>query len=249
MIQDLHAHTYYSFCSGDAPERTIEAAIAGGVQLLGITDHNYGIGCGRTEFCWGKGDALNADYGKTLTRYQDHIGLLKEKYAKKIKILCGIEVATLRKDGNSYALPYTADVSGFDFCLIEHLDDPTSITNGDLFAFAKRLGCPCGVAHTDLFRFIRSLGEDPHRYFRKMAERNIFWEMNVNYDSLHGFKTYEYTTEFFKNKEQQEIVKKSGVKLSVGFDGHIAREYKPDRVKTANKLIKDMGIRLAFDGI
>ena len=27
MIQDLHAHTYYSFCSQDTPERVIETAI------------------------------------------------------------------------------------------------------------------------------------------------------------------------------------------------------------------------------
>ena len=27
MIQDLHAHTYYSFCSDDTPERVIETAI------------------------------------------------------------------------------------------------------------------------------------------------------------------------------------------------------------------------------
>ena len=55
------------------------------------------------------------------------------------------------------------------------------------------------------------------------------------------------TTEFFKNKQQQEIVKKSGVRLSVGFDGHIANEYKVQRVQTACKLIKDMGIRLVFE--
>ena len=54
-------------------------------------------------------------------------------------------------------------------------------------------------------------------------------------------------TEFFKNKEQQEIVKRSGVKLSVGFDGHIAKEYKAQKIKTANTLIKAMGIPLVFE--
>ena len=47
MIQDLHSHTYYSFCGGDKPEEIAEAAIAGGIELLGITDHNYGIGNAR----------------------------------------------------------------------------------------------------------------------------------------------------------------------------------------------------------
>ncbi len=246
MIQDLHAHTYYSFCSNDRPEKVIERAIADGIQQIGICDHNYGVGCARTDFCWDKGTRLNADYGKTLLRYYDHISALKEKYAKKIKLLCGIEIrTTVGKD--DYALPHTADVSFFDYALVENLDAPTSITQGDIFSFAKRCGCPVGIAHTDLFAFISSIGDDPHRYFRKMAEQGIFWEINVNYDSLHAFKTHDYVTEFFKNKTQQEIVKKSGVKLSVGFDGHIANEYKAQRVKTACQLIKTAGIPLVFE--
>ena len=246
MIQDLHAHTYYSFCSNDKPETVIETAIAGGIQQLGICDHNYGVGCAREEFCWGKGTRLDANYGKTLARYYDHMNLLRDKYAKRIKILCGIEVCTLDCE-HSYALPMGADISFFDFALIENLDDPRSITHGDLFDFAKRCGCPVGVAHTDMFQFIASRGEEPYRYFRKMAEAGIFWEMNVNHDSIHGFRQHAYVTEFFKNKAQQDVIKRTGVKLSVGFDGHTAKEYKAMKVHTANKLIKDMGIRLAFE--
>jgi histidinol phosphatase-like PHP family hydrolase len=175
------------------------------------------------------------------------MNLLREKYAKKIKILCGIEVCTLNNGKDAYALPDKVDISFFDFCLVENLDDPRSIAKGDLFAFAKRCGCPVGVAHTDMFAFIQSLGEDPYRYFRKMAEAGIFWELNVNYDSLHSFRSHEYVTEFFKNKQQQEIVKKSGVRLSVGFDGHIAKEYKAAKVQNACKLLQAMGIKLAFE--
>ena len=42
MIQDLHSHTYYSFCGMDRPETVIEAAIAGGIELFGISDHAHG---------------------------------------------------------------------------------------------------------------------------------------------------------------------------------------------------------------
>ena len=248
MIQDLHAHTYYSFCSNDTPESVIQAAILGGVQQLGICDHNYGVGCARTEFCYDHGPARDADYGKTLVRYYDHMKTLKEKYRSRIKILCGIEVCTLlTKD--SYALPENADVSFFDFCLVENLDDPRSFLKGDIFSFAKKCRCPVGIAHTDLFKFIQSIGEDPHRFLRKMAEHNIFWEINVNYDSLHSFKQHAYVTEFFKNKEQQALIKQAGVRLSVGFDGHTAKEYKPDRVKSACRLIQGMGIHLVFEHI
>ena len=246
MIQDLHAHTYYSFCSSDTPDEVVQTALRAGVQQLGFCDHSYGVGCARKEFCWNQGTDLNADYGKTLVRYYDHMNAIKEKYRGKIRILCGIEVATVRGKDN-YALPTNADISFFDFALIESIDDPRSITNGDLFGYAKRCKCPVGVAHTDMFAFIHSLGEDPAKYFRKMAEAGIFWEMNVNYDSIHSFHSHEYVTEFFKNKSQQEIVSKSGLRVSVGFDSHSAKEYKPTRVQTACKLLKDAGIKLVFE--
>jgi hypothetical protein len=100
-----------------------------------------------------------------------------------------------------------------------------------------------------LFAFLEKQGEEPYRYFKKMAEQGIFWELNVNLDSSHEFKAYDYVTEFFKNKKQQDVVKKTGVKLSVGFDSHIIHEYKPSRVQTACKLVKDMGIRLVFENL
>lgn len=49
MIQDLHSHTYYSFCGNDSPEKVIEVAIAGNIEMLGITDHNCGIGLGSLD--------------------------------------------------------------------------------------------------------------------------------------------------------------------------------------------------------
>jgi histidinol phosphatase-like PHP family hydrolase len=247
-IQDLHAHTYYSFDCKDSPKRVIETAIASGVNLLGISDHNHGVGLGRKALCYNQGTNLSTDYEQTLLRYFDHIDLLKEKYRNKIKILRGIEVATCVGKDN-YALPETADISFFDYCLVEGLDKANSITKGDIFSFAKRCGCTTGIAHTDLFAFIQSIGEDPYRYFRKLAEHNIFWEINVNLDSSHNFKSYDYATEFLKNKQQQDIVKKAGVRLSVGFDNHSINEYKPDRIKSACTIIKNAGIHLVFEGI
>ena len=94
MIQDLHAHTYYSFCSNDKPEKVVETAIASGIQQLGICDHSYGVGCARKDLCYDRGNDLKGDYGLTFQRYYDHISLIREKYRNRIKILCGIEVST-----------------------------------------------------------------------------------------------------------------------------------------------------------
>lgn len=246
MIQDLHSHTYYSFCGEDKPEVVIEAAIAGGIEVLGITDHNHGIGNARTNVFFHELDGLDDNYERTLVRYFDHINLLKEKYAGQIEILRGIEVCTLKHGRN--ALPTSADISFFDYCIVEQLDRPEeSIAEGDIFAFAKRCDCPTGIAHTDMFAFIHSLGEDPLEYFSRMADAGIFWEMNVNLDTIHGGHEHEYMLEFFENEEQQDIVRRSGVRLSVGFDGHRIRDYKPARIASYCERIGAMGIKLAFE--
>lgn len=248
MIQDLHSHTYYSFCGKDSPELIVEAAIKGGIELFGICDHSYGVGFGS----WGAYEAPidvvpNRCDAVLLRKYYDHIGLVKEKYAGKIKVLCGIEVAT-DLERIKAPLPEGADISYFDYCLIESLARDDSTTKGDLFGFAARCGCKdIGVAHTDMFSFIASRGEDPYRYFKRMAEENIFWEMNVSYDSIHNYREHQYMLEFFASKEQQAIVRESGVRLSVGFDGHRVEDYLPDRVADYCKRITELGIKMAFE--
>ncbi len=245
MIQDLHSHTYYSFCGADKPEILIETAIKGGIELFGITDHNYGIGFGREDIFGSEANDYWDHYGRNTVRYFDHINLLKEKYEDKIKILRGIEVATLRE--RRYALPNGADISFFDYCLVENLDHPNTITEGDIFSFAKRCGCYVGVAHTDLFAHAERLKIKPLDYFKRMADENIFWEMNVSYDSIHKYREHEYMLRFFSNEAEQEIIRESGVRLSVGFDGHRCREYLPERVREYCGRIEAMGIKKAFE--
>ena len=248
MIQDLHSHTYYSFCGKDSPEAIVEAAISGGIELFGICDHSYGVGFGSWSAYEAPIDVVPRQCDATLLRkYYDHIGLIKEKYSGKIKILCGIEVATDAERAKA-PLPENADISFFDYCLIESLGREDSTTNGDLFGFAKRCGCKgVGIAHTDMFSFIASRGEDAYRYFKRMAAENIFWEMNVSYDSIHGYREHEYMLKFFNSEEQQAIVRESGVRLSVGFDGHRVEDYLPRRVADYCKRITNLGIKLAFE--
>jgi len=250
MIQDLHSHTYYSFCGADKPEAIVEAAIAGGIELFGICDHSHGAAYGRFDVYNLSEDVFPRKYDKrSMERYFDHINLVKEKYADRITVLRGVEVATLWDSEHSkWCLPDDADVSMFDYCLIEHLDHPNSITNGDLFSFAERCGCKVtGVAHTDLFAHAKKMGEDPYRYFCRMAEQGIFWEMNVSYDSTHSYREHQYMIDFFADKEKQAIVRESGVRLSVGFDGHRVKDYLPGRVADYCRRVTNMGIRLVYE--
>lgn len=248
MIQDLHSHTYYSFCGKDSPEAIVEAAIAGGIELFGICDHNHGIGFGNKAAFKAPAEIIPNEYNEVmLHRYYDHMNLVKEKYADRIRVLCGIEI-TAHLNIPKIALPKSADISFFDYCMIENPDIENSIIKRDLFSFAERCGCKnIGVAHTDMFAFIESLREDPYRYFKRMAEQGIFWEMNVSYDSIHKYREHEYMLEFFRNAEQQAIVRESGVRLSVGFDGHRVEDYLPERIADYCRRVTAMGIKLAFE--
>ncbi|MBR5139868.1 MAG: PHP domain-containing protein, partial [Clostridia bacterium] len=114
MIQDLHSHTYYSFCGKDSPETIVEAAIAGGIELFGISDHSHGVGNCRRDVFFTPEDALPYTYDeRAFRRYFDHINLIREKYADKIKILRGIEVGAYLRIPK-VALPADADISYFD---------------------------------------------------------------------------------------------------------------------------------------
>lgn len=244
MIQDLHSHTYYSFCGENTPESILDAAIAGGLDMFGISDHQYGVAGCRPTTKFNDQAAYLVDYQRAVNRYLAHMTLLKEKYAGRIQMRCGLEVATLNEP--YLVLPPEVDISGYDYCLLEHIDNPNTYAP-DLFAFAARCGCSrVGIAHTDLFAHMEHQGVDPAEFLHRMAEQGIFWEMNVTYDSIHQYREHAYVKVFMQDERQQALVRESGVCLSVGFDGHRVQDYRPDRVADACRAIEQMGIPLVF---
>lgn len=220
MIIDLHAHTYYSNCGKDDPEFLVTQMIKHGVQVFGICDHNYGIG-----------DRINT--------YYDHIRSLAKKYADKIKVLCGIELCGRQGLQIDTSIP----LPDFDYCLIEDLYDVNSVYKQDIVTYSKNFNFPKGIAHTDLFGLIKGWGIDALTYLKSLADNGIFWELNVNYDSIHRYSEHKYVKDFFNSPEQIELVKKSGLNISVGFDGHVVEDYNVDRVKQANEKLINLGIK------
>lgn len=226
MVIDLHSHTKMSRCGKDWPTRLCNAMVEAGVDVLGITDHHYGI----------------EDFG--YDAYRDMIRHLQKEYEGRLRILYGIEVCTRQK----HVIQRT-DLSEYDYCLVEDLDDPESVMQGDILSYTATFGCPVGIAHTDLFAFAATRGWDPMDYFGSLAARGVFWEMNVNCDSTHKFREHAYVKEFLASEEQQEIVRRSGLHLSVGFDGHIAADYDVERVRQMNAFLEAKGIPNAYPSL
>ena len=220
-VFDIHSHTYYSWCGKDDPRELINVAIKNGISLFGICDHNIGI-------------------GKRKNEYIEKMRALAEEYKDRIKLVCGIEIATI---DNRYDLTSPEEIKDFDYCLIEHITDSGSIVGGEIFDFCKKHKILCGIAHTDLFEYCDMYGYDYEDFFRKMAENNIFWEMNVNYDSIHHYREHQYVKDFMTDESKIALVKSSGVYVSIGFDGHRLEDYDGFRVYEMYDFLKENGIK------
>ena len=215
QVMDIHSHTRYSRCGIDEPEVIAQAALEGGITLFGICDHNYGI-------------------GERLEQYKAELAALRDRYAGKLRILTGIEIATVPGLGE----PQPERLVGFDYCLLEHIDQPESTVGLNVFEYRSRFAGKFGIAHTDLIRMAQQQGENPVDFLRRFAENDIFWEMNVNYDSIHGWRLHPYVQRFLANEEEQAMVRRSGIRLSVGFDGHRVGDYAPERVIHMNEFLQ-----------
>ena len=227
-VFDIHSHTDYSRCGRDNPRILVENAIKNGISLFGMSGHGHGIGPRKSE-------------------YVETMRALADEYKDKIKIVCGIEIATVPP---YFDTRYLQEIKDFDYCLIEHITYPESVVGGDLFAFCKKLGILCGIAHTDLFEYCDIYGYDYREFFAKMAENNIFWEMNVAYDSIHKYVEHQYVKDLMTDPKKLEIVRNSGIAISLGSDCRRAEEYtgyylyrmydflKANGVKTADALLE-----------
>lgn len=97
MIPRTSFHTHTVFCDGKhSPEEMVKSAIVLGFEALGFSGHAY-TPC-EPEY------SMNPEDTK---RYKEEISRLKEVYADKIDIYCGLEL-------DYYS---DADAEGFDYCI------------------------------------------------------------------------------------------------------------------------------------
>lgn len=164
---DLHNHTKFSYDGSNTPEEIIENAINHGIDVIGISDHQFSI-------------------GSALSEYFEYIQHCKIKYRDKIKVLCGLEIGTRPKPND-----LTADaVSDFDYVLFESLDSPIAMDLYEFIEWQRMFKCKKGLAHTDIFALSKRFGVD---MLKVMLDENIFWELNTsgNYNYYYDFLTNE----------------------------------------------------------
>ncbi len=94
ILRDFHTHTTFSD-GKSTPEEMVISAIEKGLKSIGFSDHSY------TDF--DESYCMKRDN----TEYLNTIAALKEKYAEKIKICCGIEqdfYSNAKTDGYDYII-------------------------------------------------------------------------------------------------------------------------------------------------
>lgn len=165
MIMDLHNHTIFSYDGKNTPEEIIENAIAHGVDVIGITDHQFSIGC---------------RIGEYLSRLEE----CKRIYKDKIHVLSGLEIGTRPRPDDLL----TYDIKGIDYVLFESLDDYRAMDFFEFVSWRHRFECPVGLAHCDIFAMGERYGLDMTEVLRS---ENMFWELNIsgNYNYYYDFLT------------------------------------------------------------
>ncbi len=169
-----------------------------------------------------------------IDEYINKINQCKEKYKNKITVKCGIEIGLRPKPDNFVSF----NKKGLDYCIFECLDSDNDITM-DLFEFlewTRLFNMPKGLAHTDIFK----LSDKYHvNMIKLMKQYDIFWEINTS-------GNYNYYYDFITSFNKQQLIKKSGLKLSIGSDTHYIRDLNISKIRSVHTLISGLGNPIIF---
>lgn len=153
-IIDLHNHTNFSYDGISGINSLVENAVRNGVDVLGITDHEFSI-------------------GDRIEEYINAVNSAKEKYSGKVTLLLGLEIGT-----RPYPEKFNPEITKkLDYCLFESLDDCRAMNLDEFLAWRKHFHCPQGLAHTDIFKLERMYDAD---ILNILKRENIFWEINFS---------------------------------------------------------------------
>ena len=230
-MRDLHMHTIYSDGQNVA-EDMILAAIARGMDCVGISDHSHTVGdeCGMTP--------------EGTLAYRKEMAELKEKYAGRIRVLCGLERDYYSDDDLEYdyvigsvhwlKMPDDRKLS-VDWTAEKQAEGVQKYYGGDWYAFAEdyyrlvgevmeKTGCEI-VGHFDLLTKFNEqeffFDVNHPRYVAawkaaadRLLERGGIFEVNT------GAIARGYRTEPYPSREIQEYIARNGGRLIPASDAH-----------------------------
>ena len=157
---------------------------------------------------------------------------------EKIRVLVGLNVDKYTVDiidqANAEQPTIKQATEQFDYVLFECLDDPRAMDLYEFLEWRRQFKCKAGLAHTDIFKLGEMYGLD---IIKLMRDNDIFWELNTS-------GNYMYYYDFLTNEKKQQIIKESGIPVSVGSDTHYITEYRKKQIRRANELLQRLSIPL-----
>ena len=230
---DLHMHTVFSDGKNTA-EEMIQEAIRKGLETVGISDHSSGDPCGMKL--------------SEMPAYKAEINRLKEKYAGKIRVLCGLERDLLTDDFSEYdytigsvhwlVMPDGHRVS-IDWTPEKLREGADKYFGGDMLALAEAYYAAearvaavtkCDIiGHFDLMtKFIeKDPSFDPHhpRYVKAWQNAaDILLKTGKPFEVNMGAMSRGYRTSPYPSEEIRQYIREHGGKLLLSSDAH-AKEH------------------------
>ena len=204
---DLHNHTKFSYDGSNTPEEIIENAIGHGVDVIGITDHQFSI-------------------GENLPIYYEYIQHCKQEICRSNKkFFAVLKSVHVRHRRNRFRVQRKFLIMYFE-CLDDKGNRFYEFWNGESCLNAKQ------VLHIPIFF---KLGERYGLDIIKILRDN---------DIFLGTRYFEITYyDFLTNEKKQQIIKESGIPVSVGSDTRTLRNI-VKQIRRANKLLQKLNIPL-----
>ena len=232
---DLHMHTVY--CDGKSTaEEMVLSAIEKGLDTVGISTHSF-----TSE------DNLYCIKSQDVVRFQQEVNALKQKYADKIRVLCGVEqeyMSDFSLDGFDYSIGSVHYfLVGDKFYHVDHseeyfLNSVKTAFGGDFYAAAENYYATVSnvidktgadiIGHFDLvnkFNENNKLFDVKHpRYvaaytkaLEKLLKTGKVFEINT------GAISRGYRLEPYPHTDIYNIIKEKGGKFVLSSDAHTAK--------------------------
>ncbi len=254
MLTNYHTHT--NLCDGkNTPEEMVLSAIKKGFSAIGFSGHGYTPH--DLSYCI-----------KDIDEYTKEINRLKEKYAGKIQIYCGIE-----EDASSYVdrekfdyiigsshyfhvdgeyYPFDCSFDGFKKCLELFDYDVLKMAESYYSAFVDYIAerKPDIVGHFDLItkydevdvgRFLNNPDyiKVAEKYMRIAADNDVIFEVNTGAISR-GYRKAPYPAE-----NLLQILKEKDCKLILSSDSHQV-DTLDTYFKETEKILCDIGFKFVY---